>query len=128
MRPSKPAISLSGLVIEGKPLTLTCLSTGGYPKQDVNWYRGSVSIGNRLTGSVSFVNNTLTLYDVTSTLTFTPTSADDGVAYICQSSYSGEPQLIETSQQSLLLSCQYIIIHILLKMCSLLLMTYVTFN
>ena len=104
VRPSKPVISLGGPAIEGKPLTLSCVSTGGYPRQDVNWYRGSVSPDNRLSGTISFVNNTL--YNVTNTYMFTPTSADDRVLYICQSSYGDEPRLIETSNQNLLLACK----------------------
>ena len=101
-------ISLSGPAIEGVSLTLTCLSTGGYPTQDLNWYRGSVSSVYRLTGTLhtSFgINN---LYDVNNTLTFTPTRADDGVPYICQSSYSDEPRLIQTTHQNLLLARKYL--------------------
>jgi len=105
VRPSKPVISLSSPAVEGSPLTLTCVSTGGYPKQDVSWYRESVSPGNRLGGSVSFVNNTL--YDVTSTLMFTPTNQDDGVTYICQSSYNDDSRLIQTSQHYILLLCKF---------------------
>jgi len=103
VRPSKLLMYLSGLAIEGMPLTMTCLSKGGYPKQDVSWYRGSVSTGNRLNASVSYVNNTL--YDVTSTLAFNPTSQDDGVPYICQSSYRDNPRLDETSRHILKLAC-----------------------
>jgi len=106
VRPSKPVISLGGPAIEGKPLTLTCVSTGGYPRQNVSWYRGSVAPGNRLSASEWFVNNTL--YDVISRLTFIPTIQDDGVLYICQSSYSDEPRLIETSHHNLLLARMYL--------------------
>ena len=105
VQPSKPVIYLSGMAIEGVTLTLTCLSIGGYPKQDVNWYRRIVSSVYRLNGSVSFeINN---LYDVTNTLTFTPFRADDGVPYICQSSYSDEPRLNETSEHNVSLACRY---------------------
>ena len=106
-------MSLSGPAIEGTPLTLTCLSTGGYPRQDVSWYRGSLSTGNRIGGPISFVNNGL--YDVTSTINLTPTRQDDEVAYFCQSSYSNEPRLIETSQHNLLLAC--IDLHLFLIHC-----------
>ena len=107
VRPSEPVISLSGPAIEGVSLTLTCLSIGGYPTQDLNWYTGSVSSVYRLSGTLhtSFgINN---LYDVNNTLTFTPTRADDGVPYICQSSYSDDPRLVETIQHTLLLGCRY---------------------
>jgi len=103
VRPSIPKIYLSGPAIEGIPLTMTCLSTGGYPQQDVSWYRGSVSTDHRLIASMSIVNNNL--YDVNSTVTLTPTSQDDGVPYMCQSSYSGKPRFFETSQENLKLAC-----------------------
>jgi len=94
VRPETPTITSPTVYVQGSPTTLTCLSIGGYPQQSVDWYRNTVSIGTRLTGAINVVTNNET-YNVTNTLTFTPTSADDGVLFICQSSYSDEPRLIE---------------------------------
>ena len=80
----------------GVPLTLFCLSVGGYPQQTVEWYRVTVTDNKRLAGTVTAVQDEL--FNVTNTLTFTPTSSDDGVKFICQSSYTGEPQLIRQAE------------------------------
>ena len=94
MRPYEPTTIAPGVFIENQPTNLTCLSIGGYPQQSVDWYRNTVSNETRLSGTITVDTNNET-YNVTSTLTFTPTSADNGVLFICQSSYSDEPRLIE---------------------------------
>jgi len=94
VRPNKPKIVSPRVFIEGNSTNLTCLSIGGYPQQSVDWYRNTVSSGTRLTGAIKVDTNNET-YNVTNTLTFIPTSADDGILFICQSSYSDEPRLIE---------------------------------
>jgi len=90
--PATPTITTQAAGSIGVPLTLTCLSANGYPQQTVDWYRGTVSKNYRLAGNVTVVQDGL--FNVTNTLTLTPTSSDDGVKFICQSSYTGEPQLI----------------------------------
>jgi len=62
------------------------------PQQTVEWHRGTVNNNNRLTGNVTVVQDQL--FNVTNTITLTTTSSDDGVKFICQSSYTGELQLI----------------------------------
>ena len=91
MAPSAPTITTQAVGSIGVPLTLTCLSANGYPQQTVDWYRGTVTDNNRLAGIVTIVHDGL--FNVTNTLRFKPTSSDDGVKFICQSSYTGEPQL-----------------------------------
>jgi len=99
--------------IVGVSLTLTCLSAGGFPEQDVSWYRGSLFSYNQMSGNVS-VAFKATLYDVTSTLKFTPTHQDDGVSYLCQSSYSSEVRLNDTSQHILKLACMNLLLFAIL--------------
>ena len=93
VRPYDLTITSPRVFIEGKSTHLTCLSVGGYPQQSVDWYRNTITIGTRLTGAINVVTNNKT-YNVTNTLTFTPTRADDGILFICQSSYSDEPRLV----------------------------------
>ena len=96
MQPASPIITTKAAVSVAVPLTLTCFSTGGYPEQTVDWYRGTVTDNNRLAGTVTAVQDGL--FNVTNTLTFTPTSSDDGVKFICQSLYTGEPQFIRQAE------------------------------
>ncbi|XP_052783301.1 immunoglobulin kappa light chain-like isoform X1 [Mya arenaria] len=96
---SQNELTVSGT--EGAPLTLTCISAGGYPQQTVNWYRESVTSTPLRAGPPVVVSGDL--YNVTRSYTFTPTSSDDGKTYICQSSYSGEPQLIRYTEVKLFL-------------------------
>ena len=60
---------------------------------------------NRLAGSTTFVSGEL--FNVTSTFTFAPRNTDDGVTFICQSSFSGEPFLKDRSNVALELACEY---------------------
>jgi len=94
VRPYDLKITSPRVFIEGKTTHLTCLSEDGYPQQSVDWYRNTVSSETHLTGAINVVTNNET-YNVTNTLTFTPTRADDDVLFICQSSYSDEPRLIK---------------------------------
>jgi len=93
VHPNEPTITSPTVFIQGKPTDMICRSERGYPQQSVDWFRNTVSSETLLSGVISFVTNNET-YNVTNTLTFTPTSADDGVLFICQSSYSDEPRLV----------------------------------
>ncbi|WAR05151.1 TITIN-like protein, partial [Mya arenaria] len=99
---SQNELTVSGT--EGTPLTLTCISVGGYPQQTVKWYRESVTSTPLQPGLPVIVY--ADLFNITSSHTFTPTSLDDGLTYICQSSYSGEPQLIRSTKVKLFLKLQ----------------------
>ena len=106
MRTNEPKLTSPTAFIQGKPTKLHCLSEGGYPLQSVAWYKGTVSSGTRLAGVNSF--NTINgLFNVTNTLTFTPTSADDGIQLICQSSYSDEPRLIEEAHTVIRIASEF---------------------
>jgi len=96
VRPHEPTITSPTVFIQGIPTTVTCLSEDGYPQQSVDWFRNTVSSETLLSGVISVDTNNET-YNVRNTLTFTPTQGDDGVLFICQSSYSDEPRLIENS-------------------------------
>ena len=91
--------------IEGVPLTLTCQSTGGYPQQTVDWFKGTRAVPLTGCGNPSAVL-TNGLYHVNRSCTFTPTEADDGVILICQSSYNVTPTLAEDSSAVLRLDCK----------------------
>ncbi|WAR04164.1 HMCN2-like protein [Mya arenaria] len=99
---SQGELTVSGT--EGTQLTLTCLSAGGHPQQTVNWYRGSVTSTPLQAGPPNVVSGDL--FNVTRSYSFTPTSSDDGVMYICQSSYSGEPHLFRITKVKLFLKLQ----------------------
>ena len=88
--------------IEGLNLILTCISTGGYPQQTVKWYRGSVTDANRLAENTWAAFGEL--FNVTSTYTFVPKNTDDGFKFFCQSSYSGDPRIEDTSNVTLTLA------------------------
>ena len=92
MAPAIPIITINATDSIGVPLTLTCLSVGGYPQQTVDWYRETISDNNRLDGNVTAVQDGL--FNVTNRLTFTPNISDNGVKFVCQSTYTGAPQLI----------------------------------
>jgi len=82
------------------PLDLVCISTGGYPRQTVNWYKyqtgqNPVKITQCTTSPV--INQDL--YDVTESCTLTPTQAEDGARLYCESSYTGTPRLLAKSQE-----------------------------
>ena len=111
VRPTPPVILNSSpatniiLGIEGTSLNLICQSKGGYPQQKVEWYRGTVTNVNLLEGPSTVDSGDL--YNVTRTYTFDPRSTDDGVMFICQSSYSGDPRMEGTSNVTLELACEY---------------------
>ena len=107
VRPSPPVISLSGSAIEGVSLTLICLSTGGYPQQTLDWYLVRYGQAPTLLGhcnTTSMHDDVNDLYNVTSSCTFTPTDGDNGATFLCQSSYSGDPQLEESMEVQLLIA------------------------
>ncbi|KAH3699136.1 hypothetical protein DPMN_074090 [Dreissena polymorpha] len=90
---------------EGTTLTLSCTSPGGYPEHTVNWYRGTTSNAALPSGTPS-VTESNGLYNVVRQVAFTPTGADDGVLYICQTFYQGYPQASQSSSVRLLLNLQ----------------------
>jgi len=106
VRPREPTITSPAVFIENQPTNLTCLSIGGYPQQSVDWYRNTVSGGTRLTGAIKVDTNNET-YNVTNTLTFTPTRTDEGILFICQSSYSDEPRVIEVAHTIIMFEREY---------------------
>ena len=112
VKPSKPVILapvpvnsvISGS--EGSSLSLTCLSSGGYPQQTVEWYK-TKGATTRLPDCTNSVAND-GLYDVTTRCLFIPSAADDGASFYCQSSYDGEPTLRGTSDTARLqLKCEF---------------------
>jgi len=96
VRADKPRIITPTVVVQGRPTTISCISTNGYPQQTLEWFSGTVSSATRLSNATTVVDVLEAgLFNVSSTLIFTPTEASDGVVFICQSSYSDEPRLIE---------------------------------
>ena len=92
------AVNSKIIGLQGVALELICVSTGGYLEQTLEWYlvrngQSPTPMKNCLKYYAS--NN---LYDVTRTCTFTPTYGDDGATFLCQSSYSGDPQLIDSKE------------------------------
>jgi len=72
----------------------------------VEWFRGSNSSVNRLSGFVT--SETVDdMFNVENTVTLTPDNTDDGVSFICQSSYVGEPRLINSAALVLQLERKY---------------------
>jgi len=104
VRPDSPRImqpvAVNSIItgLHGVDLTLTCLSTGGYPQQTLDWYlvRNGQS-PTQITNCHTHVASS-NLYDATRTCTFTPTYGDDGATLHCQSSYSGDPQLKDSKE------------------------------
>ena len=80
LQPSAPRIfPASPVAIEGKPLNLTCSSTGGSPPPQIKWYRE---------GSSQLLESTLYLGSnkdepSTSVLTILPHKNTDGASYRC---------------------------------------------
>jgi len=107
VRPYEPKLTSPTVFIQGKPTKLRCLSEGGHPEPSVDWYRNTVSSGTRLAGVISGYSFS-GVYGVTNTLTFAPTSADDGIQLICQSSYSDEPRLIEEAHTVIRLASEFL--------------------
>jgi len=109
VKPVKPVITRPQPVdsvitgTNGTPQPLACLSVGGYPRQTVGLYiyrtgQNHIKLGDCNTAST--VNQGL--YDVTETCSLTPTQEDKGALLYCQSSYTGEPTLLEKSDEVLL--------------------------
>lgn len=91
-------ISANRIVVqgtEGQSLTITCISKGGSSKPTVEWYKGS-TVSSPLS-STSSEQVSGGGYIVTIQHTFTPVRTDDRQTYICQSSYSTEPRLADTT-------------------------------
>jgi len=104
----QPASVNSGITrIKGVGLDLVCLSTGGYPQQTVDWYlvrHGQTPTRLTNCSTTSSHDGVSDLYNVTSTCTLTPTDGDDGATFLCQSSYSGEPQLEDLTEIQLVIA------------------------
>jgi len=122
VKPAKPVITrpqpVNSIITgtNGTPLNVTCLSVGGYPQQTVSWYKNRTGENpTKLSNCDSMVENQ-TLYNVTETCTLTPTKDDKGAKLYCQSSYTGQPTLLEKSDEvqlqllcklyKMLLSCE----------------------
>ena len=78
--PAPPRISpASPVAVEGKPINLTCSSSGGSPPPQVRWYRAGRS---QLLESVLLEGGTRE-EGSTSVLTVTPARDTDGATYRC---------------------------------------------
>ena len=93
---------------QSQETTLVCTSSGGYPQPNVEWYRENT--GTQPLTSSSSVNEGNNSYTVIQTYRFTPQRQDDGVKYICQSSFPTQPRHIATTSAELLLNCEFIYI------------------
>jgi len=83
--PSPLELVSPDFLIEGVSFNFTCLSTGGYPQPEITWLYQTPNEDtpiNATSLSVEHTNNNL--YNVNSTLTFTPSMVDDGNWLICQ--------------------------------------------
>ena len=105
VKPAKPVITrphpVNSIITAttGTPLTVTCLSVGGYPQQTVSWYKYQIGENpTKLSNCNSMVVNQ-TLYNVSEICTLTPTQDDKGARLYCQSSYTGDPPLLEKSDE-----------------------------
>ena len=118
VRPDRPTIlqpvPVNSIItgINGVDLNLVCLSTGGYPQQTLNWFlirNGQTPTRVTLIAcNTSFSHDAISdLYNVTNTCTFTPTYGDDGATFSCQSSYSGEPQLEDSTEVQFEIACRF---------------------
>ena len=105
VKPDRPRIlqpvivNSTFIAINDVSFTLVCLSSGGYPQQTVDWFLvRHRQTPTRLTNCSTVPSLENGLYNVTRTCTFTPTYSDDGVLFSCQSSYSGVPQLQDSTE------------------------------
>ena len=93
---------------EDTPLTLFCLSAGGFPEQTVYWYWIGVEqtkINNCTTDTKhDHISNT---YNVTNTCIIRPAREQNNDTFRCQSSYIDPPFLIEFTEVVLQLICKY---------------------
>ena len=105
MRPIKPVIThpqpVNSIITgtNGISLTIACLSVGGYPQQTVSLYKYRTGQSPSKIGNCNTIVANQTLYNVTERCTFTPTQNDNGARLYCQSSYTGEPTLLENSDE-----------------------------
>jgi len=95
--------------IQGEPMTLTCMSTGGFPPQSVDWYRGSTT-GSVLTNCMVQHAYVQTLYNVNKSCTITPTN--DGETFFCVTSYSDAPQLVDIAEVTLRLESMFTLFYV----------------
>jgi len=92
------------------PITLTCLSAGGYPQQIVDWYKRGETPTKLNSNSCTYLpiyDTTVDLFNVTVTCTFTPTSIDNGLKVFCQSTYDEEPTLLQYTEANIEFACKY---------------------
>ncbi|XP_071454831.1 cell adhesion molecule Dscam1 isoform X1 [Hetaerina americana] len=79
-RPSPPrAAPAAPIATEGKPLSLTCSSTGGSPDPEIRWYKDGVSQPLDATVKSGGSRDAPT----TAILALTPQKGDDGAVYRC---------------------------------------------
>ena len=92
----------------GMPITLTCLSAGGYPQQMVDWYKRGVTLTKLNSCTyLPIYDTTVELFNVTVACTFTPTSVDHLATLFCQSTYDDEPALLQYTDVKFKLACKY---------------------
>ena len=90
--------------IQGEPMTLTCMSIGGYPRQNVDWYSGS-TFGSVLTNCTVQHAYVQTLHNVNKSCTITATN--DNEKFLCVTAYSDAPQLVDTTEVTLRLESMF---------------------
>jgi len=94
---------------EDVPLTLSCLSVGGFPEQTVDWYRldeVQTKLNNCTTGTKH--DNISNTYNVTQTCVIRPVREHNNDTFVCKSSYNNAPVLIGVTEIVLQLICKYI--------------------
>ncbi|XP_052256067.1 carcinoembryonic antigen-related cell adhesion molecule 5-like isoform X2 [Dreissena polymorpha] len=106
VKPSWPRIlnADSGNIIRfepDKPINISCFSEGGYPQQTVTWFRLGTN-STILEPGPNVVREFDGLFTVISNLPFTPIRADNGAIFICQSSFPDPPQLLMSTNVSLM--------------------------
>ncbi|VDI12744.1 Hypothetical predicted protein [Mytilus galloprovincialis] len=80
--PRTPVLTGPTEMISGTPTTWTCLSDGGYPVQTLSMRVGNSAFSTELDTQTAFDSISQT-YTVTGTLSWTPTTANDGQTLYC---------------------------------------------
>ena len=112
VRSAKPEISNTEILDDGTEVTrgtmeqlfkLTCISTGGFPKPNLEWFRDNNQTPS-LSSNETYAIDTDGNYIVEQTYTFTPTRLDDGAMYLCQSSFDSPQQFYHKDEVKLFLN------------------------
>ncbi|XP_052092440.1 cell adhesion molecule DSCAML1-like [Mytilus californianus] len=80
--PRTPVLTGPTEIISGTPTSWTCTSDGGYPVQKLSMRVGNSKFSTELDTKTAFDSNTQT-YTVTGTLSWAPTTANDGQTLYC---------------------------------------------